>query len=51
MQTALQEKENQPRFASVPHRVPCKTDDERFRVLVVEDDLNIARLLMANLAK
>jgi DNA-binding response OmpR family regulator len=32
-------------------RLPQKTDEGRFRILVVEDDLNVARLIMANLAK
>jgi DNA-binding response OmpR family regulator len=38
-----------PSFAALP--LPVKNDEERFRILVIEDELPIARLMMANLTK
>jgi PleD family two-component response regulator len=42
-----------PTFSSTvtPIPLPVKNDEERFRILVIEDELSIARLLMANLTK
>jgi len=36
---------------AVGRRAPAVVSGEKFRILVIEDDLNIARLIMANLSK